>query len=718
MIKTLIIQIKGQVQGVGFRPFVYNKAVELALKGHVCNTSKGVLITCQGENRFTFLDELKMGPGKIEKLSYLEQFEDSFNEFKIISSKINGNIEIQIPKDLATCKQCLQEMNNPNDRRFGYPFINCIHCGPRYSIINDLPYDRCFTSMDSFKMCETCSFEYSDMNSRRFHAQPNACPKCGPQLKFFESDGFKEKAIEKAVQLLLDEKILAIKGLGGFHLMCLATSSKAIATLRKRKFRPLKPLAVMAPNISEVTQYCNLSEQEKELITSKEAPIVLLQKIREINPAIAPNNPILGVMLPYTPLHHLIVQSLKQWLVCTSGNRFDEAICIDNQEAIIELKEIADGFLIHDRPIVRPLEDSIVKIVKNRPLFIRRARGYAPTYITGKTSQHIGLGGELKNTLSVALTDKLIIGPYRGDLKNVKNKKMALIELNDLIKLNRVKKVKYIGDLHPHFQNIKVPDLQVQHHLAHIASVIGEWNLRDDVLGIAFDGTGIGLDGTIWGGEFISIREKKASRLMSFKSFLLYGGQAAILNPWRVAYALLENSYALDFLDDFLTPTDKNLFLKSCTGPECSSVGRLFDGVAVLAGFKSAVSFEAQAAIWLEHQADNQLGRPYSFEIKDQKIDWRLMIEEIVTKHENSHEIAQRFHGTLVEMILQVAKVIGIKTIVLNGGCFQNSLLLRSSIEILETNGFKVFWPKNLPANDGGLSFGQVMAKEMSFKEF
>ncbi len=753
------ILIQGRVQGVGFRPFVYKTALEYTICGEVSNTPEGVLVLVEGtpDNLKQFKACLKQAPGDIHHFDAITCEPCGFETFSIVSSSSEGIRSLQMPVDLKTCDACLAELNDPANRRYRYPFINCTHCGPRYSIIRDLPYDRPLTSMARFKMCPECQREYEDPLNRRFHAQPNACPDCGPSLSLLDADGnilaHREKALAQTIESLKAGKIIAVKGLGGFHIMVDPSNETAVRNLRKAKHRPTKPFALMALNLEWVKRHTLINSEEEVLLTSKEAPIVLLKRkpakpehrtsnIEHLTSntgnldafskrSALPNNRTnyldcvssnskLGIMLPYTPLHWMILNDFRGPLIATSGNRGEESICIGNKEALETLGNLVDYFLVHDRPIVRALEDSIVKVVADRPLFIRRARGFAPSYLKGRDGAQLALGGDLKNTVAINLAGQSLIGPYQGDVAAVKNFNRYLEEAHSLLKIEQCRPEKVVCDAHPGYRTHQSAETfgetttHVQHHLAHLCSVVGEHQLEGPVLGMIFDGTGYGLDGSVWGGEWIHLKNVehrtsnierripksgKAERVGHLRPFCLEGGEAAIKHPERIADALLHPE-------------------KGGRGPLCSSMGRLFDGVSALIGFTGSVSFEGEAAIQLEEWATADTAESYPFTEENGLIDWAPMIKEIIRDKGNdvSKEImATKFHNTVIEMMVLMAKKVDCKQIVLNGGCFQNDFLLNNSVEKLSQQGFKVYWPKLLPANDGGLSYGQLWASDIKF---
>ena len=750
MIVAEKISIQGRVQGVGFRPFVYKMALENAICGEVSNTPEGVLVLAEGEpeNLKQFKASLKKAPGNVQRFAAITCEPCGFETFSIISSSSEGVRSLQMPVDLKTCDECLAELNDPNNRRYRYPFINCTHCGPRYSIIRDLPYDRPLTSMNAFKMCPICQNEYQDPLNRRFHAQPNACPDCGPSLSLLDANGTilsrRDEALAQVIDLLKAGKIIAVKGLGGFHIMLDPAYESAVRKLRKAKHRPTKPFAVMAPSPEWAKKHTVINQQEEALLTSQEAPIVLLKKKNPNFLSCVSRNSKLGIMLPYTPLHWLILNNFRGPLIATSGNRGEESICIENEEALETLGNLVDYFLVHDRPIVRALEDSIIKIAAGKPLFIRRARGFAPTYLMGNGSdEQLALGGDLKNTVTIKRAGQLIMGPYQGDVAAVKNFNRYLEDTRSLLKLKQCKPENVLCDAHPGYRtNQSSKEFSdnahpIQHHLSHLCAVVGEHQLKGPVLGMLFDGTGYGLDGSIWGGEWIhltwqsqknsehptlntepliqespclhkkfrdapiqALHRGRAQRVGHLRPFYLEGGETAIKHPQRIADALANPD-------------------KQRRAPLCSSMGRLFDGVSALIGFTGSVSFEGEAAIQLEEWATADTIETYNFAEENGIIDWRPTISAILRdkrKGISREVIATQFHNTIIETMVVMAKKIACEQIVLNGGCFQNDFLLENSIRRLKQHGFKVYWPEQLPTNDGGLSYGQIWASDVEFR--
>ncbi|WP_144439358.1 carbamoyltransferase HypF [Geminocystis sp. NIES-3708] len=771
------IIIKGIVQGIGFRPFIYTLAIELDLKGWVKNSGEGVVIeveltTVELDIFITRIKAEKPLQSEIYSLEIKLSNWVGYQQFTIKNLDTIDNrrkTAIVLP-DLSTCQECLEEIFNSQNRRYCYPFTNCTNCGPRYSIIKDLPYDRPFTTMSKFRMCKECEEEYYNPKNRRFHAQPNACQKCGPKLELWNKKGnilaSFDEAIKKSCNLIIEGKILAVKGLGGFHLIADARHNEAIKILRQRKNRPHKPLAVMYPNLEKIKADCLVSDIEKNILLSVASPIVLLRKVSNLNnlnqkesfknnpkidnnyisEEVAPHNNYLGVMLPYTPLHHLLLKKLNFPIIATSGNQKNEPICIDEIEALDRLNCLADYFLIHNRPIFRAVDDSIVRVIDNQMMILRRGRGYAPLPIKlldfpeEKPHKILALGGNLKNTIAIGFNQQIFTSQHIGDLDKPETIKAYKNTINNLSKIYEFQPDLIVCDAHPDYfssqyaeelskqKKPSIPVIQIQHHLAHIFATIAEHNLELPLLGIAWDGTGYGFDDTIWGGEFFYISDTEIKRIGSFLPFPLMGGSQAILQPKRIALALLNlvynnfqnipknlsiiDSYSSSELKLFQTILDKKI-----NTPLTSSVGRLFDGVASLLNIIDNITFEGQAAMNLEFLvSDFCPHKTYTFQWQHQEnicnyIDWRSIIREIINDYLEKKSlslIATKFHLTLVEIIKQISQTINTKNIVLSGGCFQNKFLLENTIQVLKQNHFNPYWSQKIPINDGGLSIGQI----------
>ncbi len=750
----LYITVRGAVQGVGFRPFIYRLATEMDLKGYVLNSPSGVTIELEGEKSLldNFLMRLeKEKPSRAIITSLEFSFLDSvgFDKFEIKESKRDGEIYTLILPDIAVCSDCLEEMLDPKDRRYLYPFINCTNCGPRFSIIETLPYDRPNTSMKIFQMCEDCQREYENPHDRRFHAQPIACPVCGPHIelqnvdgKTFSSDNI---ALKEVVDLICQGKIIALKGLGGFQLLCDARSNNTVEQLRFRKHREEKPFALMFPTIESVKELCLVNQFEERLLLSPESPIVLLKIQNQIEHSelgisslVAPNNPYLGVMLPYTPLHHLLMRELNFPIVATSGNISDEPMCIDEKEALNRLYGIADYFLVHNRPIVRQVDDSIVRVLFGRESVLRRARGYAPLPISLKgessgSNSIIAVGGHLKNTVALKKGNDVFISQHIGDLETDESYSAFIKVIEDFKQLYQIQNPDVVCDMHTDYLSSKYARkvsnnvIVVQHHEAHIAACRAENQVSGAALGVAWDGTGLGLDGTIWGGEFFNSRDDGFRLFAQFRKFPLPGGDAAIKEPRRSALGLLyaafgdsifEEDKYLDILSVKFSKTElqslRRMLDRKINCPFTSSVGRLFDAVSSIVGISDITKFEGQSAMKLEFTVNPKIDDSYSFDIIDGEpliIDWQIMIDHILSEISNKTDpsvISSKFHNTLGHIILKAAQLLGENKIVLSGGCFQNVCLLQTSVKLLEHKGYKVYWHQRVPPNDGGISLGQI----------
>ncbi len=723
--------IQGAVQGVGFRPFVFRLAEELDLTGTVANTAGGVITEIQGPPEvvaaFTRRVVEEAPPVSTIAATTVEDLPLKPDEtsFAIQLSDDSQAKTVTILPDLATCPDCLQEIFSDQDRRAGYAFTNCTNCGPRFSIINDIPYDRPNTEMRSFAMCPECKREYHNPRDRRFHAQPNACPKCGPQLSLKSGDRDEDlEPLDKATELLRAGRILALKGIGGYQLLCDARSELAVQELRQRKQREEKPLAVMFPDMELVMKHCRVSKAESALLRSPAAPIVLLQR-REaggLAPAVAPGNPNLGVMLPYSPLHHLLMARLNFPVVCTSGNRHDEPIAFHDDDARRRLAPLANAFLTHDRPIARHLDDSVARVTSQGEQYFRRARGYAPLPLRLRHAgpNVLAVGAHLKNTIAIAFGDQVILSQHIGDLSTPEAHDAFRQVVADLPRLYDFTPDIVACDRHPDYlssqyaHGLGLPVVEVQHHHAHVAAVLAEHEPAGAVLGAAWDGTGLGDDGTIWGGEFLLCEGDNYQRVAWLDTFPLAGGDAAAKEPRRSALGLL---YELGRPADFhhgLTPEElavlHQALAQGVNTVRTTSIGRLFDGVAALLDLRQLTAFEGQSAMALEFAAAGKLGPAYSFELKD-SIDWRPMVKAIIKDRDHGvavGEISARFHGTLVEWLVVVARRVGVKQVVLSGGCFQNRLLWEGGAEQLERAGFDVLLPRQLPVNDGAVSAGQA----------
>lgn len=751
--KRAKISIFGAVQGVGFRPFVYRLAKELQLRGTVCNNSEGVFIEAEGDEQVLHqfcrrLQKEKPYHAHIAALEIRWLTPVGLSDFAIIESSAGNSVKAWVLPDIATCFQCRDEIFNEENRRFLYPFTNCTNCGPRYSIIEKLPYDRPHTTMNMFEMCPACKAEYENPEDRRFHAQPNACPDCGPQIELWSSnkDFLEEKhgAMVRAAELLKEGAIVAVKGLGGFHLMVIADNNNAVKRLRERKRRGNKPFAVMFPNLEQITLVCQLSQKEIEVLNSPEAPIILLHRKKGVannlvSAEIAPGNPFIGAMLPYTPLHYILLSLLQKPVVATSGNLSDEPIVYDNVEAFDRLGKIADYFLLHNRPILRPVDDSVVRVVADQMVVIRRARGFAPLPVPVNMTfdQVMAVGGHMKNTIAIPVNQSVITSQHIGDLDAPETRKSFHASIESLTKLYNIKPEVIIHDSHPDYYSTRFANefgqnyTNIQHHLAHVFSAMLDNELDAPVLGFAWDGTGYGTDGTVWGGETFKITQQEISRVASVVPFFLPGGEKAVKEPRRVLLSLLteavnnwEQHPVYDILNKKFKDGEqdilKTMILQKKHGVMSTSIGRIFDAVSSLLTGTDINQYEGDAAQALEYlalQSNNctEFYRP----ILTQDIngitclDWRPILKQIIEdyfRHINPADIAYKFHLTLAHFMKELAMVSGLKRIVISGGCFMNSILVEQAFSLLRKARFEIFQHQQIPANDGGISAGQLYA--------
>ena len=784
-IRRLRVEIHGAVQGVGFRPFVYRLATELALNGWVINDARGVFIEVEGGEATLarFLERLsseKPPRSIVHSLDSTWLDAIGYSGFEIRRSDDAGAKTVLVLPDIATCDDCLAEVLNPADRRARYPFTNCTNCGPRFTIIEALPYDRPNTTMRQFAMCPDCQREYANPLDRRFHAQPNACPTCGPQLALWSVRGEvlaeRDGAVHKTAEALRAGQIVAIKGLGGFLLMVDARNVETLARLRERKPRRDKPFALMARDLAQARTLVETDVQAEALLTSPEAPIVLLRRKENAPVAedIAPGNPYLGIMLPYTPLHHLLLRAIDFPVVATSGNLSDEPICTDEDEAVQRLGNIADLFLVHNRSIARHVDDSVMTVMLGEPRLLRRARGYAPlpVLLAREIPTVLGVGAHLKNTIALSVRNQVFISQHIGDLETPEAMNAFERVIADFLKLYAATPVAIAHDLHPDYLSTRWANEQVsgfkfqvstkqletsnlklepvQHHHAHLAACLAENGVEARALGVTWDGTGYGTDGTIWGGEFLLGDAKDFTRVAHLRPFRLPGGDAAVKEPRRVALALLWEMYGDATLErDDLPPirafsraerkTLVQMMSKNVNAPITTSAGRLFDGIAALIGLHQHVSFEGQAAMALEYAADAAVADAYSIEIetKDEGrrtndllsalrppssvfLDWQPLVESVLGDLSRGVErgiMAARFHNALVEAIVAVAQEIGEPNVALSGGCFQNRLLTEHAATRLTQAGFRVLLHRHVPPNDGCISLGQVVVAAVRLKE-
>jgi hydrogenase maturation protein HypF len=743
------IVIRGAVQGVGFRPFVYRLAHSLALTGWVSNSHQGVIIEADGpkEQLDEFLNSLEQDRpprASIQSLEYSFLEPAGFANFEIRSSDKSGRAHALILPDIATCSDCLADIFDPTNRRHLYPFTNCTNCGPRLTIIEGLPYDRGCTTMRNFIMCAECREEFEDPRNRRFHAQPNACTECGPHVELWDRCGHQiardHDAILRTADAVRSGQIAAVKGLGGFHLIVDATNDAAVNRLRELKHREEKPFALMAPSMSWVHALCDVSPLEERLLSSPECPIVLLARWdhHDIAYSVAPRNPQLGVMLPYTPLHHILMSELRKPVVATSGNLTDEPIAIDEHEALTRLAHIADVFLVHNRPIRRHVDDSIVRVLLGREQVLRRARGYAPLPLVLKRSMPsmLAVGGHLKNTVAFATPGEsagetlVFVSQHIGDLETREALCAFRRVIDDFENLYDVRPSVLACDMHPDYASTRYATerarttglaiTEVQHHWAHVTSCMAENELDSPVLGVSWDGTGYGLDGGIWGGEFLLAQNASFRRVGHFRPFALPGGDAAIKKPQHTAAGLLYAVFGEGALHEGLPRALRQMLRTGFRSPQTTSVGRLFDGVASIIGLRNRITFEGQAAMELEFAVDATINDSYPYAIVAGErlvVDWEPMIRAIVADIQDRTplgSIAAKFHNALAETIVDVAGRVGQQRVVLTGGCFQNRYLTERAATRLADAGFKPFWHQRIPPNDGGIALGQVVAAGMT----
>jgi len=754
--KRVKIFVSGIVQGVGFRPYVYRLAKKYNICGFVKNTIDGVIIEAQGHDTSieAFSSLIKEKPPALAKIKLFTVQPVSLKDEKVFRiEKSNGSKQymIEIPPDFAICPECRKEILDEKDRRYHYPFTNCVNCGPRFTVIKRLPYDRKNTTMNEFKMCPECKEEYFDPESRRFHAQTNCCEKCGPQMFLVNGAGKviaeKYSAIEYAGKLLQQGSIVAVKGIGGFHLACNAFSLHSVRKLRERKNREEKPFAVMVRSIETAKKYCKVTQEEEKYLTSSSAPIVLVEKIVNIDAfdVIAPDNKYLGIMLPYSGIHVLLFEAgLLEMLVMTSGNISDQPICFDNESAFRKLNNIADFFLMHDREIFSGCDDSVMRVLPDKsPLIIRRSRGFSPEsmkipFFAKKTI--FACGGDMKNTFSFMKEHLLYTGHHMGDLDEPSTIDAYVRSVKKYANILKLEPEIVAYDAHPDylssglatsdefFKNaVRIP---VFHHHAHICSCMVENGIEDEqVIGLAFDGTGYGQDGSLWGSEFLLCDYRTFQRLAHLRYVKLPGGEKAIKEIWRIAFSYLFDAFENDAfsiskkilkkIDDGKIEILKTMIEKNLNSPYSCGLGRFFDAVSCLCGLKMNVNYEGQAAIQLESaMKQNASSSGYDYEIKNEAgiliIDHRKIISSIVNDIINgteTGEISFKFHRTVVNFVIQVCKILrektGVSKVVLSGGCFQNVFLSLHIKNELEKNGFIVYSHKTLPPNDACISAGQ-----------
>jgi hydrogenase maturation protein HypF len=733
------ISINGIVQGVGFRPFVYREATHHALSGYVLNSGSGVTIEIEGDDAaceafFVALSTQAPPLSRVQKMDRIELSPTGERGFFIRKSS-GGKKQALISPDIGICEDCRRELFSPQDRRYRYPFINCTNCGPRYSIIEDVPYDRKNTSMAAFIQCPNCQKEYDDPLDRRFHAQPNACDVCGPKLSFYVGDELQSgDAIEWFTKSIRAGKIVAVKGIGGFHLACDATNEEAVQLLRMRKKRYEKPFALMLRDLSDVRRYCEVSLEEAALLTSPQKPIVLLKARcdHSLAPSVAPENRRLGVMLPYTPLHCLLLAETPA-LVLTSGNVSDRPMLFRDEGAREAFAGLADAVLTHDRAILRRVDDSVMIVSLGEPRPLRRARGLAPEPIPLSSANHslLAMGAQQKNTFSLVKDGQAFISSHIGDLDDPDTEADFLREIASMQRLFDISPQTVVCDLHHDYASTRLakefglPLISVQHHHAHFASVLAEHGITTPALGFIWDGTGYGADGTIWGGETLFGGAASFDRLGNILPFSLPGGEAAVHEPWRVALSVCAIASGHEEAIRLFPKREQEarLLLQAVeaglNAPQTTSMGRLFDAVAVLCGRNETVSFEGQAAIALEQIADETEPEAYAFSILRENerwiYDWRPVLQRVILDAASGlspSRISMRFHRALADLLAGAAtlhyKDCSFSVVALSGGCFQNELLLRLGTSALEKEGFAPRINRLVPCNDGGISYGQA----------
>ncbi|MGH9839777.1 MAG: carbamoyltransferase HypF, partial [Blastocatellia bacterium] len=756
------ILVRGIVQGVGFRPYVYSLASRRALRGRVFNNTAGVIIDVEGEAPAIeqFLSEIGVNPPPLARIESVEcrgmLDPANYPDFQIVESAPAGKKAVPISADTATCRDCLGELFDPRDRRYRYPFINCTNCGPRFTIIEGIPYDRAETTMRDFEMCRACRAEYENPLDRRFHAEPTACPACGPRLWLTAAPGSEVRldpvregdAVACSRLFLLNGKIVAVKGLGGFHLACDALDAEAVERLRNRKYREDKPFALMAASVEVINRFCFISAAEEELLLSERRPIVLLERKPEapIPAAVAPGVHTLGFMLPYTPLHHLLLDGLDRPLVMTSGNSADEPICHKDEDAARRLNTIADYFLLHDRRIHMRTDDSVARVQAGREMVLRRSRGYAPAPINTSfkfKQQILACGAELKNTFCLARDHHAFISHHIGDLENLETLRSFTEGIEHFKRLFDLQPGVVAYDLHPEYLSTKYALalgeraaqgehtgslllVGVQHHHAHIASCLADNRVEGEVIGVAMDGLGFGEDGRFWGGEFFVADFAEAERIAHLDYIAMPGGAKAIREPWRMAAVYLHRAIGDDFLNlnlPFVNNLDRRAWATlrrmaetGTNSPETSSMGRLFDAVSSLVGLRGRVNYEGQAAIELEAIADQSVTTGYEFEIADGGVIKagaviRHAVDDLLNGRPAS-EVSAKFHLAVARLIATVARngrdQRRLNRVALSGGVFQNMFLIEQASRMLAADGFEVFTHSRVPTNDGGISLGQA----------
>ncbi|MDP2168705.1 MAG: carbamoyltransferase HypF [Thermodesulfovibrionales bacterium] len=747
------VTLTGVVQGVGFRPHVYNLASLMGLKGYVLNSAGGLTIEVEGGSIEEFVQRLTSAPPPLAEIKEvgIEPLPPlGYHDFSIRESTDGGGLTI-IPPDIATCPDCLREVSDPSDRRYRYPFTNCTNCGPRYTIARGIPYDRANTTMSAFRMCPDCEAEYHDPGNRRFHAQPNACPSCGPSLKLLiRGEVSAGDPLSGTIKLLKEGRIVAVKGIGGFHLACDALNEDSVKTLRERKRKSNKPFAIMCPDVETARGFCLMDEVEEEALLSPRRPIVLLDKgfISPIAPSVSPSNMRLGVMLPYSPLHFLLFEEGGfNALVMTSGNLSEEPIVIDNGTALQRLSGLADAFLLHDRDIFMRADDSVLMVAGGRPRLVRRARGYAPLPVSFHldSGEVLSVGGELKNTFTLLKGKSAILSQHIGNMENDEALGFFEESLRNLKAIYRIEPKAVAHDLHPDYMTTiwagrsGLKAYPVQHHHAHIASSMAENGLTGKVIGVSLDGMGLGPDGSVWGGEFMTADYGGFKRMGHFKCVPMPGGDMAVKEPWRMAVSYIYDAFGDDAFDiikglGVFRERDVegilNMIKKGVNSPLTSSAGRLFDAVSSMLGLCQSITYEAEAAIALEgacqrpsgvykpSSGDDRADNSYPLNISSYTpmvVDFSLTVIGIINDIKKclpTDIISGRFHSTVAEAVgrtvERISGLTGLKRVVLSGGVFQNRLLLDLALDALNGRGLEVYSHEKVPTNDGGISLGQA----------
>ncbi len=741
--KRIRVSVTGIVQGVGFRPFVYQLAQRLALSGFVRNDAGGLMIEAEGDpgNLGAFLTALETTPPPLSRIDSLnqEEIDTTGEEGFTIRGSDKGEARTMVSPDMAICDACAAEMRDEKNRRYNYPFINCTDCGPRYTIIRALPYDRPQTSMAPFKMCKACRSEYSDPGDRRYHAQPISCYECGPTLSLLSLDGSvcaeENEALNRTCQLILQGKTVALKGLGGFHLICDALNEEAVSALRFKKHRPSKPFAVMFKDFESLKEAADITAEDARLILSKERPIVIVKKKANsaLAASVAPSIEKIGLFLAYTPLHLLLLEKLERPVVATSANISDAPIITDAAEIIKQLGEVVHGVLTYDREILNACDDSVVMMAGEAKLTLRMARGYAPKSLPLRkraSKKILAVGANQKNSIALAFGDHLVLSPHIGDLVSLEAFVYFERTLETFKRLYGFEPDIIVCDKHPGYETAKwakqfvqkrpsVQLIEVQHHYAHALACMGEYGLDEKVLAFCFDGTGYGDDGTLWGGEVLIADPLVYERVGHLRPFRLLGGERAVKEPRRVALALLFDCYTLDELLQLDNPAVKSftpvelrtmhrMWEKGINAPLSSSVGRLFDAVASLGGIAHKLGYEGESGLLIESAAaEAESGSRFRYVIENGEIDCRPMVKEVLAAASKS-EIASRFIATLSDIVLETAERHPGLPVVLSGGVFQNRLLVAGVTKAMKARGRRCYIQQETPVNDGGIALGQL----------